>query len=764
MKVRFHTMLGTLHSWSIVSQCLARAMINIGGHDVYMKSTNNLEHFPDDLKPYLIPGYHGVLSQGPADYIEEDGTQTKSDPKSPFPNLKEEGFPYDLELAYTIFYQFPRRFFPQSKARVGFWNFESSVLPPGWHLYHHAIDYVLPSSQYSYDIFAKNNIPESKMLVVPHGVDTNVFNPDIPPFKLRTEKKIKFLHNAIPHARKCHDRMIEAYLDAFTGDDDVCLIMKTKFKQPDRDKPFEVNVEETLEKAFKGRKNPPEIEIINDKFIPDIGSLYTACDAVVSMSSAEGFWLPGLEALACGMLVIAPRHGGQLEFLNDDNSLLINTNEMKAPITMQYWTHSPDAVVGDPDTRHCSELMRRAYENMDEEKVRIQKAARETTEKFSWENAAQMILDLPIPEKSSRINDKKKVLYIVPYAMAGGGEVWVKQIIEKLDKSRYEPHIAFVSGISDELSSLFKDSGATYHDLSNQGRGHALKAFVESYNFSIVHFYNSFGIYNVIRQAWSQGYRCRIVETVHSDLMWPDSMTKVAARDKLVAAIVSVSSSMGRKLLKNGNKNVAVLPQQVDWNRFKVPRSKKVLEGLNIKEDFVVGYVGRLSPEKNLPILLRCAQVLSDVAFVLVGDGPQGEALKQAATPLKNVYFVGRQENVEEFYASFDILMLPSSIEGLPLVILEAMACGTPVVASDVGAIAEVVNDGVNGSLIWNPGAHLLFARAIRKLREDGELWKQYSNNSKNFAKAMEEKGKEFTINHIYNVLFREANQEVNPC
>jgi glycosyltransferase involved in cell wall biosynthesis len=731
-------------------------MNNIGGHELYLKSTNNLEHFPDDLRQFLVPGYHGVLAQGPADYIKENGEQIKVGPKSPLPHIKDKGFPYDLELAYTIFYQFPRRFFPQSLARAGIWNFESSVLPPGWHLYHHAIDYVLPSSQYSYDIFAKNNIPESKMLVVPHGVDTNVFNSNIPPFELRTEKKIKFLHNAIPHARKCHDRMIKAYLDAFTGDDDVCLVMKTKFKEPDKDKPFEVNVERILEEAYKGRKNPPEIEIINS-YIPDIGSLYTACDAVVSMSSCEGFWLPGLEALACGMLVIAPNHGGQLEFLNENNSLLINTNEMKAPISMQYWTHSPDAVVGDPDTRHCSELMRRAYENMDEEKERIKGPAKETTEKFSWENAAQMILDLPIPKKSSRINNIKKILYIIPYTMAGGGEVWVKNAINSLDKSKYEPHIAYVSGESHELKELFSDTNAIIHDLSKQGRGHALKAFIESYNFSLVHFYNSFGVYNVIRQAWSQGYRCRIVETVHSELSWADSMTKVATRDKLISAIISVSNSMGRKLLKNGNKNVAVLPQQIDWSRFEVSRSKEILKNLNIKEDFVVGYVGRLSPEKNLSAVIKCASILKDVAFVLVGDGPQGEALKQVAGSLENVYFVGRQENVEDFYAAFDVLMLPSAVEGLPLVILEAMACGTPIIASDVGAISEIVNDGINGSLVWNPGAHMLFAKEIRKLREDGELWKQYSNNSKNFAKAMKRKCEEYTINQIYDALFKGA-------
>jgi glycosyltransferase involved in cell wall biosynthesis len=344
MKLRWHGMLGTQHSWAFTQQYLIRAMEKIGGHDIFLRSTNGLEHFPDDLRHLLVPGYHGSLSQGPTDYIDEQANQITVDPKTPLPEVKDINAPYDLELAYTIFFQAPRRFFPYTKARALIWNFESSILPPGWQEYHRALDYILPSSQYSYDIFAANGIPKEKMLVVPHGVDTKMFNADIPPYKLKTEKRVKFLHNAIPHHRKLHERVLQGYLDTFTGDDDVCLVMKTKFLTPAKDKPFEVDIKAILEAAFKNRKNPPEVEIINE-YIPDIGSLYTACDAVISMSSCEGFWLPGLEALACGPIIIAPRHGGQLDFLNDDNSLLVDTGEMIAPLSMQYWTHHPEAVV-----------------------------------------------------------------------------------------------------------------------------------------------------------------------------------------------------------------------------------------------------------------------------------------------------------------------------------------------------------------------------------------------------------------------------------
>lgn len=1199
MKIRFHTMLGVLHSWSIVSQQLARAMKRLGGHDIFMRSTNNLEHFPEDLKPLLLPGYHGMFEEGKnADFLTPSGDFISVDPKHRIPNIEDTNRPYDLEFAYTVPLQYPRRFHPESRCRVAIWNYESSILPPGWHLYPRAIDYLLPSSQYSYDIFANNGVPKDKMLVVPHGVDTDIFNPNIPPFKLKTEKKVKFLFNAIPHARKLHERVFKAYCDAFTGDDDVCLVLKTKFlvpKDPVR-KPFEVNVEEMLKKELGKRRNPPEIEIINDIFIEDIGSLYTACDCVVSMSSCEGFcllpdievdtaegpkpistvkakcddvyshsgrlqtvcdttsrdydgeviairrlgddaefvatpehphavvpkmgrkfkylrkavgageqpvwkpisqieigdlavipkprlsdfpsvssiyvsdyvsnlvtdgnlvwfphsfrhmpgkpslhdvahdvgcsfqhvsfvlngraakndltgrvcaaakrigyetpphvsipnkisltpefgmfcgmylaegyvtasgnavsfsshsnesfgrsaiieiaknlclpvsenidgfrgtvtisnkiiahllgnifgrgaynksipmwmWnssiishiirgffygdgscsgdrysfstsssklarsicsilathnilchmrrdrrreginyildvaaqhnqrffhyiqptkysqlinipngykntavienehfffvpirsirkfnycgkvynlhidedhsftcggmathncLPLLEAMACEKLVIAPRHGGQLEFLNDGNSLLVDTKEMLAPPTHQYWQANPKAIVGDPDVRHCAELMRRVYDNLDAEKVRVRDSAKSVVEKLSWENAAKMILELPIPQSSARFSQKRrKVLYIMPYDMVGGGEVWIKESIKRLDRQIYEPHIALVSGAGLGLKQLLEGLDAVVEDLKEQGRGAALKILIESENYSIIHFYNSFGVYQILRQVWNEGYRCRIVETVHSDLSWGDSMTKVSVRGELVRAIAAISNDMAKKMLKLGNKNVSMLPQHIDWDRFSVvQRSKDILDGLGIPKNYVVGFVGRLSPEKNIPIILKCAQMLPEVSFVLVGDGPQWQPLTQMASGLKNVFFTGARSDVEKFYGAFDALILPSDVEGLPLVILEAMSTGTPVIASDVGAVSEVVIDGMTGLLMWNPRDPSLFARAVVRMRNEPGLWSRCSENSKSMIAAMKEKSDRININSFYNMLFQGA-------
>lgn len=753
MKIRWHGMAGTQMSWSIVTQYLAREMFR-DGHQVFIKSTNGLEHFPEDLKPLLLPGYHNNFSKGPkAEYLDNDGNIIFVDQKNPLPEINDKNIPYDLELAYTVFLQAPRRFMIQSRARALIWNFESSILPPGWDEYHRALDYILPSSQYSYDIFAKNGIPKDKMLVVPHGVDTSLFNPDIIPYKLKTTKKVKFLHNAIPHHRKFHERVIKGYLDAFDGNDDVCLVLKTKFLTPAKDKPFEVDMKSVLEKYFKGRKNPPEIEIINS-YIPNIGSLYTASHAVVSMSSAEGFCIPLLEALACDSVVIAPRHGGQLDFLNDSNSLLVDTGEMKAPISQQYWAYNKDAVVGDPDTRHFSELLRRVYESPEKEKSRVRESARETVSKFTWKSASKMILDLPIPTKSKRISTKQKVLYIIPYNILGGGEIWIRDNIVKLDKNLFEPHVACLN-ITTELKQMFINAGAVrVENLTSTSQLLKLKCLLESEIYSIVHFYNSFGVYNVLKNTWNDGWRCCIVETVHSDLSWPDSMTKVATRDGMVSMLTTVSRQMATKLSKLGNKNVAYLPPAIDWKRFKLEKNKSIFDELNIPNKFTVGFVGRLSPEKNIPAILQCARLLPDISFVIVGNGPQETALKQFSKNLENVHYVGRRNDIEKFYAAFDVLILSSNMEGMPLVILEAMASGTPIVANNVGAVSEVVKDGFNGFVVKNGD----YVSAIKKIQED-DMWKRCSAGGKITIENFEKQSNQFDINVLYKLLFNSVGK-----
>jgi glycosyltransferase involved in cell wall biosynthesis len=145
-------------------------------------------------------------------------------------------------------------------------------------------------------------------------------------------------------------------------------------------------------------------------------------------------------------------------------------------------------------------------------------------------------------------------------------------------------------------------------------------------------------------------------------------------------------------------------------------------------------YVGRLTPRKGLDYLLHALKKTTDLRCVIVGDGPQREYLLSLARNLglqNRVVFAGfaPQENLKEFYAAADFFVLPSLAEGLPLVMLEALASGNPIVATNVAGIPEIVSDGYNG-LIVPPKDSEALSKALQRLTYDPELLQEMSTHA----------------------------------
>ncbi len=140
--------------------------------------------------------------------------------------------------------------------------------------------------------------------------------------------------------------------------------------------------------------------------------------------------------------------------------------------------------------------------------------------------------------------------------------------------------------------------------------------------------------------------------------------------------------------------------------------------------DFVVGAVGRLHRHKGLDVLIRAVAQLPDVRLVLVGDGPERGALERLADALDmraRLTVTGWTDEPRTYLPSFDVVALPSRLEGLPLALLEAMLAGRAVVATDVGSVSDAVVDGKTG-LIVPVDAPEAMAAALRRLRNDAGL------------------------------------------
>jgi len=356
MKICWQGFLGTNHSWSIVGQNICRALIK-KGHDVDMFSTNGLEFFPKDLQS----------------------------------NLRILGNDYDMQLTYTAMRNFPHYLNHGSKNRFGIWNYETTVLPHGFAKNYRFADKMLPSSQFSKKIFADAGVPNDSMVVIPHGIDLEKFE-SVESYPLKTKKSFKILANiAQPHIRKNIPGLLEAFGKAFTKQDDVCLVLKVVNKPPTQ--AFDVSFSE-IYASFKDKyKNHAEVEILSN-FIVDIEGLYKSCEAIITMSHAECFWMPGLEAMAAKNIVIAPRYGGQLDYMNDDNSLLIDGKEVKADKRMQYWTQSPYAAVFSPNIDHAVEMLRTAKNNYNNLIEKFKPNMNSMVNNHTWNSVAGQILEL----------------------------------------------------------------------------------------------------------------------------------------------------------------------------------------------------------------------------------------------------------------------------------------------------------------------------------------------------------------------------------
>jgi len=203
-------------------------------------------------------------------------------------------------------------------------------------------------------------------------------------------------------------------------------------------------------------------------------------------------------------------------------------------------------------------------------------------------------------------------------------------------------------------------------------------------------------------------------------------------------AVVCVSEAQATRVRATGTPiaRIHVIRNAVSLEKFgrTDPEFRSELESLfpSLKEQAsprfrIVGAAGRLSPEKGFENLIEAAALvvkeLHNVGFVIFGEGPRRAELTRLIADRKlqdSVVLPGFRGNLHDYLPHFDLVALPSYTEGLPVIVLEAFAARVPVVATAVGGVPEVIEEGISG-LIVPPGNPKQLAQKIAALLRDDE-------------------------------------------
>jgi glycosyltransferase involved in cell wall biosynthesis len=328
-----------------------------------------------------------------------------------------------------------------------------------------------------------------------------------------------------------------------------------------------------------------------------------------------------------------------------------------------------------------------------------------------------------------------RVVEVLATGTNGGAQEHVFGLLTRLDPLRYDVHVVSLSPGSSVRNLERHGISVTVIDEPDDAIATgALAALLSDMRPEVLHNHMYRAELVGTRAAIALGevgrLRPYVVSTVHSSRVRSEEDRRILRLlTPRIDRLIAVSRSIVDKLRHEGRDGapISLIHNGVDLERYDhqgpccTLREEYGLPG----EGPIVGVVARLEPEKGHPTLLEAwvsvVAAVPDATLLIVGEGSRREALEDLARELGvagHVVFTGRREDVPAVTAALDVAVLPSYREALGLTILEAMALSRPVIASDVGGIPEMIEDGVTGLLVPPRDPQALAAAIVRLLRD----------------------------------------------
>ncbi len=342
------------------------------------------------------------------------------------------------------------------------------------------------------------------------------------------------------------------------------------------------------------------------------------------------------------------------------------------------------------------------------------------------------------------MNIKKKVLHLLWTGDIGGAEEYVTTIIEYFDPSKYEVHLCFLSGkgpIFEEIQKVrtnvnFIGMKSGYDIFGALG----FIKYLYRERFDIIHSHTENIIINLIIAYLKKPKK---IFTEHVSPGADDIFKKRKIFYKLFSnsyhVFIAISEFVKQKLVESFQLNpvkIVVVYNGVRIDKYNIPSPHGDINLIKKKNDYVIGFVGRMQRFKRPDLFIKIAAELikrnDKFYFIMVGDGPELTGCRELIAEYKiNDHFklLGFRRDIPNLLKSFDALLFTSVGEGFGVVLLEAMAAGTPVFAFNGGAIPEIIRHKENGFLCDSEDTEVIAEQIIITLN-DKELIAKITKSS----------------------------------
>jgi glycosyltransferase involved in cell wall biosynthesis len=312
----------------------------------------------------------------------------------------------------------------------------------------------------------------------------------------------------------------------------------------------------------------------------------------------------------------------------------------------------------------------------------------------------------------------------VTYKWGGGPDKTILLSAEKHDQSRVSVVVVYIRDKADnefQIGQQARARGLTYYEIEEQGKFQfrvikAIREIILGHDINLVHSHDyKSNLYAYLATRWLGSHSVALMSTAHAWVILGFRGNCYRRLDlylmKKFDHLFAVSHATKSEMVTEGicPKKISVIHNGIDVDAWSKDRAQATLRTeYKLDQSFpIIGFVGRVMPEKDLATWLRSVALVSekftDVRFVLVGEGRDDmtraelESLANDLGITDRLIWTGFRSDLLSVYASFDVFLLTSVREGLPNSILEAMAMELPVVTSDVAGAKELVVDGDTG-------------------------------------------------------------------